>query len=411
MFEIEVSKETVDRAFAEVYGEIAKTANIPGFRVGKAPAELVRKHYAKSANDEVLKRLIPEAYRQALAEHQTNPVGLPEITDVIFANSKAMTFKARVETRPKFRLKDYKAVKVTKKKAAIKEEDIEKTIQDIKGLNAKYVAVEDRPVQMGDYAVSDLECFVDGKPAHKKRENLWLFIDKDSLLPGLAEKVVGMKGREEKDIEVAVPEKYPDKDMAGKKAVYHILVKEIKKRVLPEADDEFAKDLGKTSLEDLKREIARELEAGAKTAADLDAEHQLLNKLMDDNVFNVPKSLVARQIDHMAENAKSQLQQKGFKREDLDGHDDEFKAKFKDDAVRQVRLLFILDEIADNEHIEVNDEDVNIAYRAIAAQTGKGEEEVRRYYEKDDLADSLKDKIKEEKTVKFLMDNAQITEA
>ena len=410
LLEIEASREVIERAFDEVYNEIVKVANIPGFRVGKAPKEMVKLNYAKAAREEVLKRLVPEGYKKALQDHDIVPVGMPEISEVNFEEGKPLIFKARVDTRPKFKLKAYKALNLERKKPQITDEDINNTLKSLQEMNAKYTSPDDRPIQMGDYVVSDLECFVDGKAAHKKRENLWLTIEKDSLVPGLSEKMVGLRKGEEIDIETKLPEKYPDSKLAGKIARYHVLAKEIKERKLPSIDDEFAKDLGKGSLEELKKEIAKELETRARSSSEINVENQLLGKLMDDNVFHVPSSFVARQLEHMVNDAKRRLQERGFGKEDLDKKDKEFKDKFKDDAVRQVRLVFILDEIADKEKIEVTDEDVAGAYKSIAARSGKTEEYVRTSYEKESLVDNLKDKIREGKTVKFLLDSSNITE-
>ncbi|MFH0763439.1 MAG: trigger factor [Candidatus Omnitrophota bacterium] len=410
LFDIQVPKEDIVRAFDEVYAEIMKVANIPGFRAGKAPKELVAKHYSKTAKEEVLKKLIPDAYRMALEEHGINPIGLPEISEVNFDEEKELFFKARVDTRPKFKIKDYKGIKLNKKKISVTAEEIDKTLESLRDVSATYIAVEDRPVRMGDYVVSDMECFVGDKPVHKKRENLWLFVDKDSLVPGLSDHMVGMNKGEEKDIELTMPEKYPDKFIAGKKARYHIVAKDIKTRKLPELNDEFAKSLGKDNLEELKKEVSKELEYRAKVNAQIEAENELLNRLAEDNVFEVPSGFVKRQLEYMIEDVKKRLAEKGFKKEDLDKKDDELKGKFKSDAARRVRLLFILDEIAKAEKIEVSDDDVAAAYKSISAQTGKGEAEVKGYYEKEELVDSLKDKIRETNTIKFLLDNAQMVE-
>lgn len=410
LFEIEVSKETIGKAFDEVYNEITKVASIPGFRVGKAPKEMVRLHYAKSAREEALKRLIPETYRKALQEHGITPVSMPEISEVIFEEDKPLTFKAKVDSRPKFKLKNYKGLKLERKKAAITDEDINNTLKSLQEVNAKYISADDRPIRMGDYVVSDLDCFVEGKAIHKKREGLWLTIEKDSFIPALAEKMIGMKKGEERDFEAKLHEKYPDKTLAGKDARYHILAKEIKERKLPAIDDEFAKDLGKENLEELKKEIAKELEARAKTAGEVNIENQLLGKLTADNVFSVPSSFVSRQLEHMVEDAKRRLLERGFKKEELDKKDKEFQDKYRDEAARQVRLLFILDEVANQEKVDVSDEEVADAYKAIAAQYSKTEEDVRAHYEKEGLVDNLRDKIREGKTVKLLLDNSSITE-
>ncbi len=410
ILEIETSKETISKAFDEVYNEIAKVANIPGFRAGKAPIDMVRLSYAKAAKEEVLKRLVPEGYRKALQEHEVNPIGMPEISDLVFEDDKPFTFKAKVETRPKFKLKTYKGLNLEKKKVSITDEDIDKTIKSLQEVNAKYATIDGRPVQMGDYVVSDMECYVDGKAIHKKRENLWLTMEKDSFVPGLAEKMVGMKKGDETDIDAKLPEKYPNEKLAGKDARYHVLVKEIKEKKLPNIDDELAKDLGKDNLDSLKKEIVKELEARAISTAEINVENQLLDKLSGDNVFRVPASFVAKQLDHMIEDAKRKLQERGFGKEELDKKNKEFEDRFKEDAEKQIRLLFILDEIASKEKIEITEEDISSAFKVIAANSGKEEGFIKDYYEKEDLMDNLKDKIREGKTVKFLLDNSKIIE-
>ncbi|OGW92874.1 MAG: trigger factor [Omnitrophica bacterium RIFCSPLOWO2_12_FULL_45_13] len=410
LFEIEVPKETIDKAFEDMYAQFAKSANIPGFRVGKAPKELVRKYYPKEAKKEVMNQVIPGAYQNAVEEHKIEPIGYPEITDLIFEEGKMMTFKAKVDTRPKFKLKNYKGIQIDKKKAAVKGEDINKAIENLREYNAKYVAAEDRPIQLNDYVVSDLECVVDGRSAHKKRENLWLYADKESLMSGLTEKMIGMKKGEERDIEVALPEKYPDKTLAGKIAKYHVNVKDIKVRSLPSVDDEFAKDLGKENLEQLKKEIAEALEKKMVSDGEIAMENQLLSKLIDENSFAVPSNLIKKQAHLMIEDAKAKLQEKGFKKEDLDKKDDEFTGRFKDDAARRVRLMFILDRIATDETIEADDKDLENAYKAISIQTGKNEKEIKDYYEKEALKDNLLERIREEKTIEFLLKNADIKE-
>lgn len=410
LFEIEVPKETVDKAFDEIYSQISKVASVPGFRPGKAPKELVKKHYSKHAQEEAIKKLLPEAYSAALQEHRINPIGMPEISDIIFEEGKDMSFKARVETRPKFTLKNYKCIDVKKKKIAIGSSDIDKTLESIREMNAKYSSPENRSLKMGDYAISDMECEVGGKAIHKKRENLWLYMDKDTIAPGFSDGLVGMNKGDEKNIEIVFPKEHADKNLAEKKAIYRIKVNDIKVRVLPEINDALAKDMGKESLEILKKDIAIGLEAQAKRNADIDVENKVLTKITEDNKFGVPSGIVERQLKQMVENAKHKLLEKGFKKDDLDKKDGEFKAKFKDDAEKRVRLLFILDAVAEAEKIEVSDSDIAEAYKAISDETGKSETEVRAHYEREDITADLKEQLKEGKAIEFLVKNAKVTE-
>ncbi len=410
LFEIEVPKETVDQAFEEVYSGIAKAASVPGFRPGKAPKELVKKHYSKEAKKEVINHLVPDAYQKAVDEHKIDPIGFPDITDLIFEEGKAMSFRAKTDTRPKFKLKNYKGIEVEKKKAIVKDEDIDKALENLRQYSARYLAVEDRPAAMNDYVVSDLDCTVDAKPAHKKRENLWLYLEKGSIMSGLTEKMVGMNKNDERDIEVELPKEYPDKNIAGKKAIYHVKAKEIKVRSLPGVDDEFAKDLGKENLADLKKEVAKELENKMRSDNEIAAENQLLNKIIDANDFAVPSALVKKQIRLMSENAKVRLEEKGFKKEDLDKRNGELEERFKDDALKQVRLLFILDRIAKDEDIKVDAKDLEDAYKSISVRSDKSEKDVKDHYEKEGLVDSLLERIREEKTISFLLKSAEIKE-
>ena len=410
LFDIEVPKETIDKAFEEAYSEITKIAAIPGFRAGKVPKDLVRKHFVKEAKKEVIDHVIPDAYQKAIEEHKIDPIGFPEITDLVFEEGKAMTFKAKVDTRPKFKLKNYKGIQVDKKKVDIKEEDIKKALDNLREYAAKYAAVEDRPVQWDDYVVTDLERSVEGSTALEKKDNLWLLLDKESLLSGLMEKIVGMNKGEERDVEIVMPQTYPDKTLAGKKTKYHVKVKEIKVRNLPNIDDDFAKDLGKENLEQLKKEVREELEKKMTMDSQIATENQLLDKLMDENTFPVPSNLVKKQIRLMTENAKLKLIQKGFKEEELDKKDEEFTGRFKEDATRQVKLLFILDRIAVDEGIEAGEKDLESAYKSISLQAGKPEEEIKKYYEKENLVDNLLERIREEKTIEFLIKNAKLKE-
>jgi trigger factor len=410
LFEIEVPKETIDKAFEEAYSQITKVAAMPGFRAGKVPQDLVKKNFAKEARKDVIDRIIPDAFQRAVKEHKIDPISYPEITDLVFEEGKPMSFKARVDTRPDFKLKNYKLIPIEKKKPVVKDEDVKKALDNLREYSAKYVAVEGRGAKWDDYAVCDLDCTIDGKSAHKKRENLWLFLDKESLLSGLHEKMLGMNKGDERDIEIELPEKYPDKNIAGKKAKYHVRVSEIKVRTLPDINDEFAKDLGRDNLETLNKTINEELEKKAVSDSDIAAENALLNRLIDENKFPVPQSMVKRQIHLMTENAKHKLTQKGFSKEELDKKDAEFEGRFKDDAVRQVRLLFILDRIAQQEKIEADQKDLENAYKSISAQTGKGEQEVKEYYEKEGITGNLLERIREEKTIEFLLKNADIKE-
>ncbi len=409
-FEIEVGQETIARAIEDVYDELSRVVEIPGFRAGRAPRDLVKKHHRKKAEEEALKSLISEAYSMALEEHGVHPISTPEIMDLTFKAGQPLTFKAKVDTRPEIKLKDYKGIKIEKKALELKEEDVSKTLENLRIINAKYISQEDRPLVIGDYAICDLGCFVDEKPIHKTRENIWLLVEEESLtlMPGLAAKMAGMKKLEERDCEVVLPEKYPNKDMAGKKAVYHVKLKEIKLRQLPNLDDDFAKDLGKDSLEALNNDIREEMKAHLQNQIEQDMEKQLLAKLVDANTFSVPKSFVARELHYIIEDAKAKLAEKGFKKEEIDSKEKEFEERFRPDAAKRIRLAFLLDEIARKEGIGLDEAELEDAFKAISVKVNQPIDKVKEYYQKEGLIESLKEQVRENKTIWFLLKEANV---
>jgi trigger factor len=209
-FEVKLPPEKVNAALNEVLEEIRKTAKIPGFREGKASISLIRKRYEKEALDEVKQRLVPRAYQQTLSEHKINPVSYPEISDIAIDLAGALTFKAKVDIHPEIKLRKYKGLKATSQKVSVTDEEVEEAFSRIRNMYAEFTE-KDSPVKKGDFGICDVEAFVDGKSITKKQKDMWIEANKESSLLGLGEELCGLKKGDSKDIEVTLPENYPDK--------------------------------------------------------------------------------------------------------------------------------------------------------------------------------------------------------
>ena len=410
LLEIEVPAEVVQIRFDQFYAELGKTAKVPGFRSGKAPRNILEMRYQGHARDEVLKRLIPDSYREAMRSHSLAPVDLPEISEVKFERDRPFSFKATVDIRPEVKLGNFKGLKVLKRKAEVRAEEVTKALVELQEASAQYVAVEARPVQMGDYVSVDLEGFV-GEASIDKRNDLWLAVDKGSYLAGVPEGLVGARQGETKDINVTLPEDFAKKEFAKKKAAFKVRVKEIKEKRLPPLDDELATSLGEfKSLDDLREAVKRDLGVRKDIECRTDVENQILDQLIKRSSFEVPGSLVRRQTERLVREAKARLLYQGLKREEIDSQEELLGKTLTSDALRQVKVAFILGEIADREKIEASDGDIERRIKEIARRSNQQPEEVRAYLEEKELLDNLRNELRTQKTLDFLVASAKVKE-
>lgn len=408
--EIEIPPELVAKGFDQFYAELTRKAKVPGFRPGKAPRNVLEMRYQREARDEVLQRLISESYVEAMKARSLIPVDLPEISDVKFERDLPLSFKATVDIRPDINLGNYIGLKAIKKKAEVNSSEVEGSLTELQEANAQYVAVEGRPVQMGDYVAVDLEGFVKDISIDK-RNGLWLAVDKGSYLAGVPEGLVGLKQGEEKDIGVVLPGDFAKKEFAGKEATFKVRIKEIKEKRLPPLDDELATSFGEfKGLDELREAIEKDLLARKEIEGRRDMESQILDQLIKNSPFEVPGSLLERQTERLVREEKVRLLYRGVKKEDINSQESSLKEKLRRNALRQVKIAFILGEIADREKIEVGEEEINRRIAEIAERSKQELEEVRSYLEEKDLLDNLRNELKTQKTLEFLVEKSEIKE-
>jgi trigger factor len=406
---IEVASDAVTREMDKALADVAKKAKIPGFRPGKAPKAIVEKHYGEEVRNEVLHRLLSESYLQALQEHNLNPVEVPQIDNVSsLAKGSPLTFTATVEVRPNIELGTYDGIEVKEESLTVSDDEVNQTVDRLRDMYAQLEVVEGRPLGNNDTAIIDFEGFQDGKPIEgAKSSGYALSIGSGSLIPGFEEQLTGMNRGETREIKVTFPADYNNKELAGKDAAFTVTVKEIKKKVLPELNDEFAKDIGNNAtLAELKEGIKKDIEARKRDEQASAQREAVLAKLVEAHSFDVPPGMVERELQSMAKSQATRMARRGVDVKSFD------YSKFRDEnrllAEKRVKGILLLDEIADKEKIEVTDQEVNTAIAAMARGAGQTVESVKKYYESTEGGlDNLRASLTREKTLALLLSRAK----
>lgn len=403
--DITVPAVKVNSVLGEIITEIRNEVTIPGFRKGKAPVDLVFKHYRDDAMDQLKKRLIPEACQKVMDDHKISPVSYPEITGIEIDSAGALVFTAKIDTHPEVKLAKYDGIKVTSEKVKVDDADIEETIKRLTGMYAEFIPAE-RSVAKGDFAVCEVEAFIGGKSISKKRDSVWIEATKEGSMLGMGEELCGLKKGDAKEIDVTLPEAYPDKQYAGKKAEFKVLVKDVREKKVPAADDEFAKKLGKDTMLILREDIKKELLEGKENGVKIKMKNQIIDHLLKKHEFNVPESMVKRQTEVLMNKAKEDLLEKGVSAEAIESEKANLTAKIVPEAKNKVKLYFILDAVAGKENIEVSDDDVERWIQSIADYYRQPVDEVKKYYQDNDLLGGVKEEIREDKTLDLLLEKA-----
>ncbi len=291
---IQVTPDAIAQEMMKAVADAAKKAKIPGFRPGKAPKAVVERHYAAEIETEVMNKLITASYLHALQEHNLNPVDVPNITNISpFDKTAPLNFTAVVEVRPNIELGTYDGLEVKEGNIDVTDDEVNQTIDHLRDMYAQLEVVEGRPLEKNDTAIIDFEGSRDGKAIEgAKATDYMLSLGSNSLIPGFEEQLVGMNRGETRMIKVTFPADYNNKELAGTDAQFTVTLKEIKKKVLPELNDEFAKDIGDNkSLAELKEGIKKDIEIRKKNELTSNQRETLLSKLVDAHTFDVPDGM------------------------------------------------------------------------------------------------------------------------
>jgi trigger factor len=406
---VEIQGDQVLQEIDSFYEELKKKAKIKGFRPGKVPRSILERHFKDYVKAEVIQKLIQDTYPEALSETDLHPVSPPVINPGELEDGKPFQYSAVIEVKPDIKMEGYLGLKIEGKREEVKGEEVEERLKSLQNLHALLKTVsEKRPIQNGDFVIIDYEARMGGKPIEEaKGVDFTVEVGSGRFIPAFEEKLIGLKPEEEKEVEVSFPEDYGYTKWAGKVISFHVKIKEIKEKILPPLDDEFAKDLGDyPSLEELKVKLKGDIEKEKGLALDHQLKTQLVDQLLQANTFEVPESLIEEQTKILVSEAKLRFAAQGMDIKDLGLSDEKLHDDYKEIAKGQVKTFLILEKIADQEGMAVTDEEVEGHLREIAERSHQKFDVVKRYYEKNELIPDVKTRIMSDKTLDFLLQKA-----
>ncbi|MFO1477507.1 MAG: trigger factor [Verrucomicrobiota bacterium] len=415
---VEVDVKTVDEAFAAIGKDFQKQASLPGFRPGKAPRDMVLKRYEKEIEEEAKKKLISEAYRDAVKEQKLEVLGYPDIEEIQFGRGQVLQFAATVETAPAFELPEYKGLAVQREARTVTPEDIERALETLRAQQVGYNTVE-RPVQNGDIAVVNYTGTCDGKPITDlaptakgltEQKNFWVELTPGSFIPGFGDQLQGAKAGDKRTVTVDFPADFVTPQLAGKKGVYEVEIVEVKEKALPALDEAFAKSYGAESVEKLREGVKKDLENELNYSQTRNLRDQLVKALLGAVNFDLPESVVAAETKNVVYDIVRENQKRGVSRDIIEQQKEQIYSAASQGAKGRVKASFLLHKIAEKEGIKVSQEEVIRRIQGMAAMYQIPPEKFVKDLQKRNGIVEIYDQLTNEKALEFLQQHAKIEE-
>lgn len=414
---VEVDAEQVATALDKAFKKVVAKANIPGFRKGKVPRQIFEAKFGiESLYQDALDILLPEVYVKAVEESSIEPVDRPDVEIEQFGKGQALIFKATVIVKPEVQLGEYKGLEVEQKDSAVTEDEIAEELKRLQQRHAELVVLEEGTAENGDIAVIDFEGFVDEVAFEGgKGENHSLELGSNSFIPGFEEQVVGMAKGEEKDVNVTFPEEYHSEELKGKAAVFKVTVRDIKRKNLPELDDEFAKDVSEfDTLDEFKQDISKRLQERKEKSNEQERESALVEKAAANAEVEIPEAMITTEVDQMYNDFGNRLKMQGMELDmylQFTGQDEAtVKQQMRTDAARRVRNNLVIEAIAKAENISASEEEINEELERLAGQYQRSSDELRAILSANGSLDTLQSDLTSRKTIAFLIENSKAVE-
>lgn len=405
--QVEAPRDLVQKAWEEAYGRVSREARLPGFRKGHVPRNLVKLHFADEVRREVAQRLIPQVYRQALAETKLQPVEDPDFDEVTLEEGSPLKFTAVVEIKPAITLGDYKGVSAKHSPEAVTDEDLQKTLDHLREQHAEFRSVE-RAADVGDLVIVDYTLAPEGMEPRSERGYAFL-VGSQSVLPEIDEAVIGLAAGGSRETRVRFPDDHRREDLRGKSGVATVRVVEVKEKALPPLDDEFAKSVGQyATLDELKAEVRKGLEAQRERENRRALEEKVVDALLAGHDFQVPEAMVLRQVAHLIEHARERLRRQGVDPDQIKWDYEKLAEELRPGAFRAVRRALLLEAIADREGLAPSDADLDAEVEKIAQASQRPAPAVRRLMERSGDLEALRVSFREARTLDFLIQHARI---
>ncbi len=403
--QVEIPVEDVNRQTDSLIQKYQKVARIPGFRRGHVPASIIRQRFSEAIKTDMVEALIPRFFRQEAERLSLHPVSQPRVTDLHLHDGQPLRFTAAFEVLPEIKLEGYKELRADKPEIAVSEADVEQALADLREQHASFTVVEGRTLADGDFAQVSLDGNPqtgEGQPVHM--DEVLVEIAGKSTMPEFTEHLRGTGPGDERTFDVNYPQDTEDKRLAGKTFSYAVKVQSIKQKSLPELNDDFAKTLGEfQTADDVRKAIREQMESERTNQAEREAKEKLVRELIQRNDFEVPDSLIEQQIDIRLERGLRALAAQGLTAEQMKKMDlHRLRAGQREQAIHDVKAALLLERVAEEENVQVGDEELNRELESLAKQSKQTSEAVRARLTRDGGLDRIRTRIRNEKTLDFL---------
>jgi len=402
---VEIPAEEVARETETLILKYQKLAKLPGFRTGHVPASVIRQRFAEDLKSDVVEALVPRYFRREAEKQGLIPVSQPRVSDLHIHENEPLRFKASFEVMPEIKVEGYRELRAEKPEVTVTDEEVDQSLKGLQEQQATFNSVEGRALGDGDYAQAAL----DGKPKDGEAkpvhmDEVLIEINGKNTMPEFTEHLRGVSAGEQRTFDVVYPDDSNDQRLAGKTFTYTVKVNAVKEKSLPELNDEFAKQLGEfATLDDVRKRIREGMQAERKQNAEREAKDKLMATLIQRNDFEVPEALIEHQVDLRLERGLRALAAQGMRQEDLKKMDfNRLRAGQHDQAVQEVKASLLLDKIAEEEKIEVSDEEIDQEVKAMANQSKQTPESIRARLSQDGALERIRSRIRSEKTLDFL---------
>lgn len=406
---VEIPAERVEHEYEHVLAELKHQARVPGFRPGKVPETVILRMYSDYIQSHAKQHLINESLPELLEKEDLFPVSEPVIDTDEVSRGKPFTYTARFEVKPAVEAIDYKDLDLKKEKEEVTDERVNEHIEHLREQQAQLQGLpEDHAADLGDTLMVTYEGKLGDTPAGQTEQESPIELGSGRNLPGLDEQLKGLKAGEEKHVRYTLPDDMENEDLAGKKVDLTFHVKSVRRKELPELDDEFAKDLGYEGLDDLKTKIREQMERSAEEQARQKLADQALEKLLEKNEFEVPPSMIDSQAAQLVDQARQRLAMQGLPMNLNADRRDELKQGMREEATRIIRRHLILESIARQENVEVSDADIDAEIEKMAENYGQPADKIRAVYEQQGLLPQLRIQLQQQRALDFVLDKANI---
>ena len=413
-FKITVDNDKFEAAITKAYNKNKGKFNIPGFRKGKAPKQIIESQYGKGVfYNDAIDMLFPEVYPTALDELNIDPINRPDLDIEEISKDNGLVMVINVEVKPEVKLGEYKGIEISKPEYTVNEEEADLRLEEMRNRASRLVDVEDRAIEAGDTAIIDFEGFQDGVAFEGgKGENYSLVIGSNTFIPGFEDQLIGKNKGEEVEVNVEFPAEYHAENLAGKPANFKVVVKNVQRKELPELNDEFAADTTEfNTLDELKADLRTKLEEEAKNRAEAEMRNALVEKVSEATELEVPEAMIEAQLDNMMMELNYQLQYQGLQLQQLlemTGRTiEELKAERREEATKLVKSSLILEAIAKAENVEVSEEEIEAELAKMAQMYNMEVEKIKSAMRPADLED-IKGQLTIRKTIDLLVDNSKL---